>query len=60
MKAMVAWRIDVPLEHLADPPRAPVNRPRRAAGLRGEPPEPDAAGQPVRARAGDWTLYGDC
>ena len=60
MKAMVAWRLDVGMEHLADPPRPPATVLAAPPGYAGEPPAPASAGLPERARAGDWTLYGAC
>ena len=59
MKAMVGWRFDEPMEHLADPP------PRRAdvlaapPGYAGGPPLPQTA-LPAQERAGDWTLHTSC
>ena len=60
MKAMVGWRLDVDLEHLADPPRPPVAVLAAPPGYAGGRPEPRAPGLPVRARAGDWTLLAAC
>ena len=63
MKAMLAWRLDEPLEHLADPPRAPAAVFRVPPGYGGEPPGPPLPpGQsfaPV-AGAGAWTLVAAC
>ena len=60
MKAMVAWRLDVPMEHLAEPPRPPAIVLAAPPGYAGEPPEPDARGLPVVARAGEWALHAAC
>jgi hypothetical protein len=62
MKAMLAWKLDVSMEHLADPPRPPVavfQAPPGYAGERPEPPVRDLVGPPV-ATQGDWTLYEVC
>ena len=60
MKAMVAWRLDVRMARLADPPGRPRRARARPPGYAGEPPAPAAAGLPELARDGDWTLYGAC
>jgi hypothetical protein len=62
MKAMLAWELDVSMEHLADPPRTPVavfQAPPGYAGERPEPPVRDLIGPPVAAQ-GEWTLYEVC
>jgi len=61
MKAMVAWRLDVSMEHLADAPRAPAAVFRAPPGYEGEPAEPRVppSFEPV-AREGDWELYTAC
>jgi hypothetical protein len=62
MKAMLAWRLDLSMEHLADPPRAPASVfqvPPGYAGEPAEPPVPDFFAPPV-AMAGDWTLFMVC
>jgi hypothetical protein len=61
MKAMVAWRLDVSMEHLADRPRAPAAVLRAPPGYEGEPAEPrvPAGFEPV-AREGDWELVTAC
>lgn len=63
MKAMVAWRLDVSMERLADPPRAPAvifAAPPGYAGGPAEPPVPAGAGFALVARVGDWTLAAGC
>jgi hypothetical protein len=61
MKAMVGWRVDVPLAHLADRPRAPAAIFQSSPGYSGEPPEPAIPpGLERAARAGDWTLATAC
>jgi hypothetical protein len=61
MKAMVGWRLDVPLAGLADRPRAPAAVLQAPPGYGGEPPEPAVpAGFLPAARAGDWTLRLAC
>jgi len=61
MKAMLAWRLDLSMEHLADPPRAPAAVFRAPPGYSGEPAEPavSASFAPV-ATAGDWSLVAAC
>jgi hypothetical protein len=62
MKAMLAWKLDVSMEHLADPPRTPVvvfQAPPGYAGEPAEPPVPDLFRPPV-AMQGDWTLFEVC
>jgi hypothetical protein len=60
MKAMVAWRLDVPMEHLADPPRAAGTVLAAPPGYDGGTPLPAAPGLTEIARAGDWTLRSSC
>jgi hypothetical protein len=61
MKAMVGWRVDVPLARLADPPRAPAAILQASPGYSGEPPEPATPpGFERTAEAGDWTLATAC
>jgi hypothetical protein len=61
MKAMVAWRLDVSMEHLADRPRAPAAVLRAPPGYEGEPAEPRVpAGFEPLAREGDWELVTAC
>ena len=61
MKAMLAWRLDVPMAHLADRPRVPGAVFSAPPGYAGEPPapRPPAAARPV-ARAGEWSLAAAC
>jgi hypothetical protein len=61
MKAMLAWRLDVALEHLADTPHAPAAVYRAPPGYADEPPEPRVPRgfHPV-AREGDWRLFTSC
>jgi hypothetical protein len=61
MKAMLAWRLDVRMEHLADPPRPPAAVFRAPPGYEGEPAAPPVPGRftPV-ASEGDWTLVAAC
>jgi hypothetical protein len=61
MKAMVGWRLDVPLARLAERPRAPAAVLQAPPGYGGEAPEPPVpAGFAPAARAGDWTLRLAC
>jgi hypothetical protein len=65
MKAMVAWRLDVPLAHLADRPRAPAAILRAPAGYASgpapaEPATPARGGFAARAAAGPWRLVAAC
>jgi hypothetical protein len=61
MKALVGWRLDVPLARLADRPRAPAAVLQAPPGYAGEPPEPAVpTGFAAAARAGDWTLRAAC
>jgi hypothetical protein len=61
MRALLAWRLDVPLAQLTDRPRQPVAVFRAPAGYGGEPagprPPPGAA---TVAAVGDWTLLAAC
>jgi hypothetical protein len=61
MKAMLAWRLDVPMERLADAPRPPATVFRAPPGYAGEPPEPltPAGFEPV-ASVGEWSLVAAC
>jgi hypothetical protein len=59
MKAMVGWRFDVPMEHLADPPGPRGTVVAAPPGYDGGPPLP-ASDLPERARAGAWTLRAGC
>jgi len=61
MKAMLAWRLDVSMEHLADPPRAPAAVYRAPPGYTGEPLEPPVPpGFELVGREGDWELVEAC
>jgi hypothetical protein len=60
MKAMVAWRLHVAMEHLADPPGASGSVLQAPAGYDGGPALPPAPGFPRRERAGEWTLAARC
>jgi hypothetical protein len=60
MKAMVAWRLDVGMEHLADPPRPPGTVFRAPPGYEGGQPLPAAPGFASRAGAGAWELLTTC
>ncbi len=60
MKAMVAWRLDVPMEHLADPPRPPGAVLRAPPGYDGGPALPRAPGFAPLAREGAWELLATC
>ena len=61
MKAMLAWRLDVSMEHLADPPRVPAAVFRAPPGYEGEPAEPRVPpGFTPIAREGDWELVTAC
>jgi hypothetical protein len=61
MKAMLAWDLDVRMENLADPPRAPAAVFRAPPGYAGGPAEPRVPGgfTPV-ASAGEWSLVAAC
>jgi hypothetical protein len=61
MKAMLAWRFDASMEHLADPPRPPTAVFSAPPGYAQEPPEPPIPqGFERVARQGDWTLATSC
>jgi hypothetical protein len=60
MKAMLAWRLDAPMEHLADRPRRPGVVFRAPPGYDGGPALPDARGFAEVARDGEWTLAAAC
>ena len=62
MKAMLAWRIDVSMEHLADRPEPPAAVFSAPPGYAGEPAEPPVAAdfEPPVATQGDWTLAEIC
>ena len=60
MKAMLAWRLDVPMEHLADRPVPPATVFAAPPGYAGEPPLPAAPGFAEVAREGEWTLRAAC
>jgi hypothetical protein len=61
MKALLAWRLDVRMERLADAPRPPAAVFRAPPGYAGEPAEPltPAGFEPV-ASAGEWSLVVAC
>ena len=61
MKSMLAWRLDVSMEHLADPPRAPAAIFSAPPGYAGEPaePRPPPGFRPV-AGEGEWRLFTSC
>jgi hypothetical protein len=60
MKAMLAWRLDVALEHLADRPRPPGTVFRAPPGYDEGPALPAAPGFAPRAREGAWELLVAC
>jgi len=60
MKAMLAWRLDLAMEHLADRPRPPGTVLRAPLGYDGGPPLPAAPGFAVRGREGAWELLVNC
>jgi len=60
MKAMLAWRVDVGMEHLADPPRPPGAVFRAPPGYDGGPALPPAPGFAPVAREGAWELVAMC
>jgi hypothetical protein len=61
MKAMLAWRLDVRMEHLADPPEPPATVYQAPPGYAGERAEPKVPpGFDEVARRGDWRLYERC
>jgi len=58
---MAGWRVDVPLAHLADAPRAPAAILQASPGYDGEPPEPAIPnGFTTAARAGGWIYATAC
>jgi hypothetical protein len=61
MKAMLAWRLDLGMERLADAPRAPAAIFSAPPGFRGEPRQPPVPRgfEPV-AGNGDWALAVAC
>jgi hypothetical protein len=60
MKAMLAWRLDVDMEHLADPPRPPGAVFRAPPGYSGGPALPPAPGFAPLAHDGAWELATTC
>ena len=61
MKALVGWRVDVPLTRLADAPTAPAAILQASPGYAGEPPEPAIPpGFTPAERAGGWTYEAAC
>jgi len=60
MKAMLAWRLDVDMEHLADPPRPPGAVFRAPPGYDDGPALPPAPGFAPVAREGEWELVASC
>jgi hypothetical protein len=61
MKAMLAWRLDERMTHLADPPDPPATVFRAPPGYDGEPAAPPVpAGFARVASEGDWTLAAAC
>jgi hypothetical protein len=61
MRALLAWRLDVPMAHLTNRPRPPVAVFRAPAGYGEEPAGPSAPpGAAIVAAAGDWTLLAAC
>ena len=60
MKAMLAWRLDVAMEHLADPPRPPGAVFRAPPGYDGGPALPAAPGFARVASEGEWELLATC
>jgi hypothetical protein len=60
MKAMLAWRLDVDMEHLADPPRPPGAVFRAPPGYDGGPALPAAPGFAPLERDGAWELAATC
>ena len=61
LKAMLAWRLDLRMERLADAPRPPAAVFRAPPGYRGEAPAPRVpAGFGEIASAGDWALLAAC
>jgi hypothetical protein len=58
---MLAWRLDVRMERLADAPRPPAAVFRAPPGYAGEPAEPFApAGFKPVAGNGEWSLVAAC
>jgi hypothetical protein len=61
MKAMLAWYLDVRMEHLADRPEPPATVYQAPPGYAGEPPEPELPSEYDEVKtSGDWTLYVSC
>jgi hypothetical protein len=60
MKAMLAWRLDVDMEHLADPPRPPGAVFRAPPGYDGGPALPVAPGFAPLTSDGAWELTATC
>jgi hypothetical protein len=60
MKAMLAWRLDVDMEHLADRPRPPGAVFRAPPGYDGGPALPVAPGFAPLERDGAWELAATC
>jgi hypothetical protein len=61
MKAMLSWRLDEPMEHMADPPRSPAAVFRTSPGYEDEPAEPAIPpGFAPVASAGAWRLAAAC
>jgi hypothetical protein len=60
MKAMLAWKLDVSMEHLADRPRPPGSVYRAPPGYDGGPALPAAPGFARVAREGEWELAASC
>jgi hypothetical protein len=61
MKAMLAWRLDMSMEHLADTPRAPAAVYRAPPGYDDGPAQPPLPpGYRPIARQGEWELAEDC
>jgi hypothetical protein len=61
MKAMLAWRLDLSMEHLADPPRSPAAVFSAPPGYADEPAEPRAPrGFAPVAKEGEWALAAAC
>ena len=61
LKAMLAWRLDLRMERLADAPRPPAAVFRAPPGYHGEAPEPRVLdGFEEIASAGDWLLVAAC
>jgi hypothetical protein len=61
MKAMLAWYLDVRMEHLADPLKAPATVYQAPPGYMGGAAEPEVpAGFEAVAGNGEWTVYERC